>query len=61
MFYSTRTSASFTAAMVRLGGSVVSIDQTTSSIAKGETLHDTVRTLNGYCDVIVLRHPHVGT
>jgi carbamoyl-phosphate synthase / aspartate carbamoyltransferase len=38
---STRTSSSFEAAMLRLGGSVVSIDQITSSIAKGESLGDT--------------------
>ncbi|KAI8898407.1 hypothetical protein BC833DRAFT_590035 [Globomyces pollinis-pini] len=54
---STRTSCSFEAAMTRLGGGVVSINQITSSIAKGETLGDTVRTLGSYGDVIVMRHP----
>ncbi|KAJ3038549.1 hypothetical protein HDV00_000554 [Rhizophlyctis rosea] len=58
---STRTSASFEAAMVRLGGSVVSINQITSSIAKGESLGDTVRTLSSYGDVIVMRHPEPGS
>ncbi|KAJ3328049.1 hypothetical protein HDU76_010674 [Blyttiomyces sp. JEL0837] len=58
---STRTSSSFEAAMLRLGGSVVSIDQITSSIAKGESLGDTVRTLACYGDAIVMRHPDPGS
>ncbi|KAI8845118.1 hypothetical protein BJ741DRAFT_659217 [Chytriomyces cf. hyalinus JEL632] len=58
---STRTSSSFEAAMLRLGGSVVSIDQITSSIAKGESLGDTVRTLASYGDALVLRHPEPGS
>ncbi len=64
LFYepSTRTSASFTAAMERLGGSVIPINQVTfSSVSKGESLPDTVRTLECYADVIVLRHPDVGS
>jgi aspartate carbamoyltransferase len=63
VFYepSTRTSSSFTAAMERLGGSVIPINEVRySSVAKGETLIDTVRTLECYCDVIVLRHPETG-
>ncbi|WP_083461664.1 aspartate carbamoyltransferase [Thermanaerothrix daxensis] len=63
LFYepSTRTSASFTAAMERLGGSVIPINEVRySSVAKGESLPDTVRTLEAYADVIVLRHPEVG-
>jgi aspartate carbamoyltransferase len=63
LFYepSTRTSASFTAAMERLGGSVIPIQEVRySSVAKGESLADTVRTLECYADVIVLRHPEVG-
>ena len=63
LFYepSTRTSSSFAAAMYRLGGSVISInDVQYSSVAKGETLEDTIRTLEQYADVIVLRHPEVG-
>lgn len=63
LFYepSTRTSASFTAAMERLGGSVIPINEVRySSVAKGESLPDTVRTLECYADVIVLRHPEVG-
>lgn len=63
LFYepSTRTSSSFAAAMYRLGGQVISInDVQYSSVAKGETLEDTVRTLGQYADAIVLRHPEVG-
>lgn len=63
LFYepSTRTSASFTAAMERLGGSVIPINEVTySSVSKGESLPDTVRTLEAYADVIVLRHPEKG-
>ena len=63
LFYepSTRTSASFTAAMERLGGSVIPIsDVRYSSVSKGESLPDTVRTLECYADVIVLRHPEMG-
>ncbi len=63
LFYepSTRTSSSFAAAMYRLGGNVVSInDVNYSSVSKGETLEDTVRTLEQYTDVIVLRHSEVG-
>ncbi|KAG0230206.1 bifunctional pyrimidine biosynthesis protein [Mortierella sp. GBAus27b] len=63
MFYepSTRTSCSFTAAMSRLGGSVVSADGSSSSVVKGETLADTIRTLGCYGDLIVLRHPDPGS
>jgi carbamoyl-phosphate synthase/aspartate carbamoyltransferase len=63
LFYepSTRTSASFEAAMKRCGGEVVSIAAPTSSVAKGESLADTVRTLSCYGDAIVLRHPEVGS
>lgn len=63
LFYepSTRTMASFTAAMERLGGSVIPISEVHySSVAKGESLPDTVRSLECYADVIVLRHPEVG-
>jgi carbamoyl-phosphate synthase/aspartate carbamoyltransferase/dihydroorotase/carbamoyl-phosphate synthase/aspartate carbamoyltransferase len=65
LFYepSTRTSASFIAAMERLGGSVIPITQGVqfSSVSKGETLADTIRTLEQYADVIVLRHPEIGS
>ena len=59
MFYepSTRTSASFDAAMQRLGGRTVAIATNHSSTQKGETLQDSIRTLGCYGDAIVLRHP----
>jgi carbamoyl-phosphate synthase/aspartate carbamoyltransferase len=59
MFFepSTRTSSSFEAAMHRLGGKVVSVTASASSITKGESLADTIRTLACYSDAIVMRHP----
>ena len=63
VFYepSTRTSSSFIAAMSRLGGTVIPINEVRySSVTKGESLPDTIRTLESYADVIVLRHPDVG-
>jgi aspartate carbamoyltransferase len=64
LFYepSTRTSSSFTSAMERLGGSVIPINEVRySSVSKGESLPDTIRTLECYADLIVLRHPEVGS
>jgi aspartate carbamoyltransferase len=63
LFYepSTRTQSSFMAAMQRLGGSVIPISEVKySSVSKGESLPDTVRTLECYADVIVLRHHEQG-
>lgn len=59
MFYepSTRTQSSFDVAMQRLGGRVIPISVANSSVKKGESLQDTLRTLSSYCDAIVLRHP----
>ena len=59
MFFepSTRTSSSFDAAMKRLGGTTVMINESHSSTQKGESLSDTIRTLDQYGDAIVLRHP----
>jgi len=58
---STRTRMSFEAAMLRLGGQVISMaDPQASSAAKGETLADTVRIVDSYADIIVLRHPREG-
>jgi aspartate carbamoyltransferase len=60
LFYepSTRTSSSFHAAMLKLGGNVIPINEVTySSVSKGESLEDTIRTLGCYVDAIVLRHP----
>ncbi|XP_078506206.1 multifunctional protein CAD isoform X4 [Lissotriton helveticus] len=62
MFYeaSTRTCSSFCSAMYRLGGSVISFSESTSSAQKGETLVDSVQTMSCYADVMVLRHPQPG-
>ena len=64
LFYepSTRTRFSFETAMHRLGGRVISTENAAefSSVAKGETLEDTIRIMNAYSDVIVLRHYEVG-
>jgi aspartate carbamoyltransferase catalytic subunit len=64
LFYepSTRTSASFYSAMSKQGGSVIPIDSVSySSVTKGEDLEDTIRTVATYADIIVLRHPEVGS
>jgi aspartate carbamoyltransferase len=65
VFYeaSTRTSCSFQAAMQRLGGSVIHVDGKGNSSAgkKGETLSDTIRSLECYADATVLRHPDTGS
>jgi aspartate carbamoyltransferase catalytic subunit len=58
---STRTRLSFGTAFARLGGSVeTTVGFEFSSMAKGETLEDTMRVLEGYADCIVLRHPTRG-
>jgi aspartate carbamoyltransferase len=59
---STRTRLSFETAMQRLGGAVISMASAEgSSAAKGETVADTARTVSQYADVIVIRHPRVGS
>ncbi|KAJ1678619.1 Carbamoyl-phosphate synthase, partial [Spiromyces aspiralis] len=62
IFYepSSRTLASFQAAIMRLGGQVVTANSENSSIAKGESPEDTIRAFGSYSDCIVLRHPQVG-
>ena len=64
LFYepSTRTSSSFIAAMARLGGRIIPITQGVqfSSVSKGESLRDTIKTLEQYADIIVMRHPMEG-
>ncbi|XP_021698953.1 CAD protein [Aedes aegypti] len=62
VFYevSTRTCCSFAAAMQRLGGRVIYMDETSSSVKKGETLEDSIQVMSGYADVVVLRHPEPG-
>ncbi len=58
---STRTRLSFTSAMMSLGGSVLGFDQAgSSSVAKGETVADTVRMVSAYTDIIAMRHPKEG-
>jgi len=59
---STRTRMSFESAMHKLGGSCISIAEArTSSVEKGESLADTVRTVENYADLLVLRHPLDGS
>ncbi len=59
---STRTRLSFEAAMQRLGGGVISMASAeSSSAAKGETVADTAKTVSQYADVIVIRHPRIGS
>ena len=64
LFYepSTRTRFSFESAMLRLGGSVITTENAAefSSAAKGETLEDSIRVVNNYADVIILRHYEKG-
>jgi aspartate carbamoyltransferase catalytic subunit len=59
---STRTRLSFETAMQRLGGGVISMASAeSSSAAKGESVADTARTVSQYADVIVIRHPRIGS
>ena len=59
---STRTRLSFEAAANRLGARVITVaEPASSSVAKGESLADTIRTVDGYADVIVMRHPMKGS
>ena len=52
---------SFETAMKRLGGDVINLGAVaSSSVVKGETLHDTIRMVDGYSDIIALRHPRQG-
>lgn len=63
LFYepSTRTRFSFEAAMLRLGGQVVGFSEPKStSVSKGESLADTIRTIGCYADIAVMRHPKEG-
>lgn len=58
---STRTQLSFECAMKSLGGKVINFNTNTSSIKKGESLGDTIKTISQYGDIMVLRHPTKGT
>jgi len=64
LFYepSTRTQMSFQSAMLRLGGGIIGFDNpTASSVMKGESLKDTTKTVSGYSDIMVMRHPVAGS
>lgn len=64
LFYepSTRTRFSFEAAMLRLGGSIIGFSEpNSSSVAKGESISDTIRTVACYADIAVMRHPKEGS
>ena len=59
---STRTRLSFESAINRLGGKIVGFsDAGVTSVSKGETLHDTIRMVSNYSDLIVMRHPVEGS
>lgn len=59
---STRTRLSFESAINRLGGKIVGFsDASSSSVSKGETLHDTIKMVSSYSDLIVMRHPVEGS
>ncbi|WPC41442.1 aspartate carbamoyltransferase [Clostridium sp. JS66] len=63
LFYepSTRTRFSFEAAMLRLGGQVIGFSEpNSSSVAKGESVADTIRTVGCYADIVAMRHPKEG-
>lgn len=63
LFYepSTRTQMSFQSAMLRLGGKIIGFDNPSgTSVAKGESLKDTVTVLSGYTDILTIRHPIEG-
>ncbi len=59
---STRTRLSFESAVNRLGGKVIGFSDTSStSVQKGESLRDTIKTVSNYSDLIVMRHPREGS
>jgi aspartate carbamoyltransferase len=57
---STRTSCSFATAIMKLGADALTVNWENSSAKKGETMQDTLRTLEGFSDAIVMRHPEKG-
>ena len=59
---STRTRLSFESAINRLGGKIIGFsDSSSTSVQKGESLKDTIKTISNYCDLIVMRHPIEGS
>lgn len=57
---STRTMLSFQTAMYKFGGKVINFNQEISSIKKGESFQDTIKTLENFADIFVIRHPDIG-
>lgn len=59
---STRTRLSFEAAMIRLGGNVIGFsDSACTSAQKGESLHDSMKVIGNYADILAIRHPKDGS
>jgi aspartate carbamoyltransferase catalytic subunit len=60
---STRTRLSFETAIQNLGGQLITVENASdfSSAKKGESLEDTIKTLQEYADGIVIRHPEIGS
>jgi len=59
---STRTRLSFESAVTHMGGKIIGFTEpTTSSVTKGESLYDTIKTVSNYCEMIVMRHPLEGS
>ena len=59
---STRTRLSFEAAIIRLGGNVIGFSDSSSiSTQKGESLHDSIKVIGNYADILVVRHPKDGS
>ena len=59
--HSTRTRLSFEAAMYELGGNVIGFsDAKSTSVSKGETVHDTMKVISCFSDIIAVRHPKEG-
>lgn len=59
---STRTRLSFETAINRLGGKIIGFsDSNSSSVSKGESLHDTIKMVSNYADMIIMRHPLEGS
>jgi len=58
---STRTKLSFESAMFHLGGNCVDFSKEKSSLIKGESFSDTIKIVDSYCDVLVIRNPVEGS
>lgn len=62
MFFepSTRTMCSFETAINKSNGKYIKFIESSSSIKKGESLYDTIKTMESYCDLLIIRHPMYG-